>query len=139
MFNIPISKGTIYNSLEEAYDRLEPFEAWAKLELRSSEILHCDEPGVNVNGKRQWKHVVLNDNTALIHVHEKRSEKAIEDMEVLPFTEAALCHDCYQVYFTYEDNLHYLCGAHLVRELKGVYDGFRLSMGSYYARPIILF
>ncbi|MDR3203486.1 MAG: transposase, partial [Deltaproteobacteria bacterium] len=53
MFNIPINKVTIYNSLEEAYDRLEPFEAWAKLELRSSEILLCDETGVNVNGKRQ--------------------------------------------------------------------------------------
>jgi len=53
---IPISKGTICNFNQDASKRLESFEAWLTEALTRSSVLHADETGINVDGKRQWLH-----------------------------------------------------------------------------------
>ena len=54
--HIPVSTGSVFNFNKEAYERLEPFEHWAKTELAKAMLMHADETGINIGGKRHWLH-----------------------------------------------------------------------------------
>lgn len=114
--DIPVSKGSIYNFSNEAYNALETFEYWAKKELEKSNLLHADETGININGKRHWLHVLCNQTVSLFHVDPKRGTEAMDAMAVLPKFKGVLCHDHWKPYFKYGCH-HSLCNAHHVREL----------------------
>ena len=45
---IPVSAGSVFNFNQEAHERLEPFEQWAKTELAKSILMHADETGINI-------------------------------------------------------------------------------------------
>jgi len=49
---IPVSAGSVFNFNKEAYEKLDHFEQWAKAQLAKSELMHVDETGINLNGKR---------------------------------------------------------------------------------------
>jgi transposase len=58
LYNMPLSTGSIYNFNLNAFSRLAPFIALTKHELTHNQsVLHVDETGVNINGKRHWLHV----------------------------------------------------------------------------------
>jgi transposase len=57
-FNIPLRAGSIYNFNKEAYERLDPFEPWVKQAFAKECLLHADETGINIGGKRNWLHVL---------------------------------------------------------------------------------
>ena len=57
---IPVSAGSIFNFNKEDYDRLEPFEQWARTPLVSSRVIDADETGINIGGKRNWLHNASN-------------------------------------------------------------------------------
>ena len=59
---IPVSGGSIYNFNEEAYEKLEAFDAIARSKLINSDVCHADETGINIDGKRRWLHCVSNDD-----------------------------------------------------------------------------
>src|ERR1035438_9068501 len=54
--HIPVSVGSIFNFNQEAYERLLHFDQWVRKQLASSSVLHVDETGININGKRVWLH-----------------------------------------------------------------------------------
>ena len=58
--DIPVSDGSIYNFNEEAYDLLEAFDEKVKAKLASSDLLHVDETGINMNGDKRWLLCVSN-------------------------------------------------------------------------------
>lgn len=118
---IPISTGTICNFNKEAYGLLETFEKITKEKLISSELLHADETGINVNGKRIWLHNASNDLWTHFHPHFKRGSEAIDDINIIPNFKGTLCHDHWKPYYRY-DVTHSLCNAHHLRELKFVYE-----------------
>jgi len=68
-FSIPLSSGSIYNFNKDTYNRLEPFEIWLKKQLSSEEILHADETGININGKRKWLHVLSSSKLTHFSTH----------------------------------------------------------------------
>lgn len=113
---LPVSKGSIYNFSLEAFRALDDFENWAKRSLLASGVLHADETGVNINGKRHWLHVLCTDKISLFHVDAKRGQEAMKSMGVLPDFSGILCHDHWKAYFRF-DCEHSLCNAHHVREL----------------------
>ena len=57
---IPVSSGSIHNFNREAFERLQYFESVARDELARSDVLHADETGINVDGKRLWLHCASN-------------------------------------------------------------------------------
>ena len=114
--NLPVSKGSIFNFSKDAYDLLEKFEDWAKGALQNSPVVHADETGVNVNGKRHWLHVLCTDKLSVFHVDEKRGQEAMDRMKVLPEFDDVLCHDHWKPYFRYCCK-HSLCNTHHLREL----------------------
>ena len=118
---IPISGGTIYNFNEDAYHRLEMFEAIVKSKLIHSDLIHADETGINIDGKRLWLHSTSNDLWTLYYPHEKRGSLAMGAMGVIPEFNGVLCHDHWKPYFNY-DCEHSLCNAHHLRELERAFE-----------------
>lgn len=114
---IPISEGSIYNFNKEAYNLLEKFEDTVKSKLVSSYLIHSDETGININGKRKWLHSASNDLWTYYYPHEKRGCDAMNDIGILPNFNGILCHDHWKPYYKY-NCLHSLCNAHHLRELE---------------------
>lgn len=115
-FDLPISVGTLANFNRDAYDRLEVFEALAKKWLARETIVHADETGINVGGKRIWLHNASSPDWTLFHPHAKRGQEAMDAIGVLPNFHGTLVHDHWKPYYRY-DCTHALCNAHHLREL----------------------
>lgn len=118
---IPISAGTIFNFNEDAFHRLELFEAIVKSKLIHSDLIHVDETGINRDGKRIWLHSASNDLWTLFYPHEKRGSAAMDAIGVLPEFKGILCHDHWKPYFKYNCE-HSLCNAHHSRELERAFE-----------------
>ena len=126
------SDGTIALNLSLAAARLEGFETQLKAALLQQPVLHADEtgsflartdpqqgPGRKVNGKLQWMHVVSCAQLTLYGHHPSRGFAALEAMKVLPQYGGVVVHDAWSPYFKLSAQ-HALCGAHLLRELRGL-------------------
>jgi transposase len=118
---IPVSSGSIFNFNQEAYVRLESFDQWVRMQLASSSLLHVDETGINIGGKRVWLHNASNDKFTCFHPHGKRGGEALDDMGILPLFQGILCHDHWKPYYAY-DVTHALCNAHHLRELERAWE-----------------
>ncbi|MFN2329804.1 MAG: IS66 family transposase [Chromatocurvus sp.] len=120
-FDIPLSAGSIYNFNKAVYERLAPFEDWATRELSQALLLHTDETGINIGGKRKWLHVVCGTTATLLMPHDKRGGEAIAAMGVLPDYAGTLVHDHWKPYYQLPCH-HALCNAHHVRELERAWE-----------------
>jgi transposase len=114
---IPVSAGTIHNFNKDAFDRLECFDNWVKKKLSASDLIHCDETGINIGGKSNWLHVTSNEQFSYFYPHAKRGCDALNEIGILPFFKGIICHDHWKPYFQY-GGLHSLCNAHHLRELE---------------------
>ena len=120
-FDIPLSAGSIYNFNQEVYERLVPFEDWVKRELSKALLLHADETGINIGGKRKWLHVVCSVTLTLLMPHDKRGGEAMAAMGVLPEYTGTLVHDHWKPYYQLPC-YHALCNAHHLRELERAWE-----------------
>lgn len=114
---IPVSNGSIGNFNKEAYDRLERFDQWLRKQLALSPLLHVDETGINIGGKRSWLHNASNDKYTCFYPHPKRGSLAMDEMGILPGFQGIMCHDHWKPYYKYGAT-HALCNAHHLRELE---------------------
>lgn len=119
---IPISVGSLFNFNQEAYMLLEAFEAIAKQKLIQAALVHADETGINVNGKRIWLHNASNERWTYFYPHQKRGSEAMDEIGILPNFRGTLVHDHWKPYYTYQHCQHGLCNAHHLRELQWVID-----------------
>jgi transposase len=57
-FSIPLSSGTLVRFNQQAAQLLEQTGATDKIKtvLKDAPLLHVDETGINIGGKRQWLH-----------------------------------------------------------------------------------
>lgn len=118
---IPISAGSIFNFNQEAYDLLGSFEQWLCSKLALSDLIHADETGINIGGKRVWLHNASNPWYTFFYPHHKRGGEAMDAMGVLPSFQGTLCHDHWKPYFNYGKD-HALCNAHHLRELEWAWE-----------------
>ena len=118
---LPLSKGSIQNFNQVAYEKLKDFEIWAYQTLLHSPFNNADETGVNVNKKGFWLHLLSNKEVALYHVDPARGSEAMNRMGVLPEYNGILCHDHWKPYYTYPCT-HALCNAHHIRELERAHE-----------------
>lgn len=119
--HIPVSAGSVFNFNKEAYERLASFGQWAKTQLARSELLHADETGINIGGKRHWLHCASNASLTWFYPHAKRGTEAMDEIGILPFFKGVLCHDHWKPYYRY-DCIHALCNAHHLRELERAWE-----------------
>ena len=112
-----ISGGLIYSSLQTAKAELADYEAHIRAKLLAEKVLHGDETGVYVTGRKSWLHVLCTSLLTLYQVHANRGSRAIDDLGILPEFTGVAVHDGYYSYQKYDKCQHALCHAHHLREL----------------------
>jgi transposase len=122
VFEVSISKGTLYNISQQGYDNLEGFESELKQYLIKQGLLHSDETGLNVQGKTCWLHTTSNSEYTHYQVHPNRGKKAMDEIGILPYFRGTIVHDCLRSYFQYEQAQHSVCLAHILRELQALME-----------------
>ncbi len=96
--NIPLSAGSVFNFNQEAFEGLASFEQWVKSQLAGSDLLHADETGINIGGKRHWLHCASNGSLTWFQPHAKRGTEAMDEMGILPLFQGVLCHDHWKLF-----------------------------------------
>jgi transposase len=56
-------------------------------------VLHQDEAGLSVTGKRYWMHMACTDQLTHYAVHAKRGQQALEAIGILPRFTGTSAHD----------------------------------------------
>ena len=118
---LPVSAATVFNFNQEAYGRLEGFERWLIERLSHEAVVHADETGINIGGKRRWLHCAASARLTYFMPHAKRGSEAMDAMGVLPQFHATLVHDHWKPYYLYSC-IHALCNAHHLRELQRAWE-----------------
>ncbi len=121
-FGLPLSAGTVFNFNQDAYDRLAAFEQWVVQKLLDESVLHVDETGINIGGKRHWLHCASSSTLTYFMAHAKRGSEAMDAMGVIPAFTGVLVHDHWKPYYQYLACCHALCNAHHLRELERAYE-----------------
>ena len=124
VMGIKICPATIIKAERECFQNLEEFENVIREKLLASPVIHCDETGMKIEGKRHWLHVASNDKYTCYFAHSKRGSEAINDMGILPEFKGIAVHDGWKPYNGYECD-HALCNAHLQRELTGIEENYK--------------
>lgn len=122
LFGLPISAGSVFNFNEDAYKRLEIFDGLSRRHLAQAPVLHVDETGINIDGKRSWVHNASNAHWTYISAHAKRGSEAMDEIGILPSFTGLLVHDHWKPYYRYDGCLHVLCNAHHKRELTRAHE-----------------
>lgn len=116
LFGVTISQATVNTAIEEAYQRLEATEEAIRENIVSSPVVHGDETGIYIGGKRWWQHGFSTSLFTYLFCHEKRGKAALKDDGILQRFIGRLMHDGWKSYFDF-DCLHALCNVHHLREL----------------------
>lgn len=121
MFGISLSQGTMVNFNRGCHDALKPIENNIKNCITNYVgAVHFDEIGIYIDKKWQWLHVGSNDKYTYYQAHEKRGQKAVDEINILPNFTGTAVHDCFKTYNKYSNCDHSLCNAHILRELNSV-------------------
>jgi transposase len=127
IFGVPLSEGTIYNTVSNLSLKLMPFEIWIKEKLLQSQLLHFDETGIRIEKLLYWIHSISNDHYTLYVPHENRGDTAMQSIGVLPAFNGIAIHDYWKSYLKFENCFHALCNAHHLRELTFLYEEEKLE------------
>ena len=117
LFNARISEGTLRNFIVSAGKKATIAVEPMKQALTNSQVLHSDETGCNLKGKRAWIHVACTTWLTFFHFDLKRGYEAMTNMDILPHYGGRLIHDCLSAYHRFTGCKHGLCVAHILREL----------------------
>lgn len=122
--DIPLSVGTVFNFNQAAAELIKQTGAEDKIKaaIRASLVVHADETGINIDGKRQWLHCASSLTWTYFHAHEKRGSEAMDEAGILPEFTGILCHDHWKPYYRYLLCQHALCNAHHLRELERAWE-----------------
>lgn len=115
-YGIALSTGSLSNFNREACRHLANFGPLIKRKLLADAILHADETGINVDGKRIWLHSASSEKWSWFYPHAQRGHEAIDAIGILPHFTGTLVHDHWKPYYRYSCT-HALCNAHHLREL----------------------
>jgi transposase len=89
--------------------------------LRAAPAVHADETPARAAGGLRYVHLACTSYLTLMHTGD-RSADAIDAGGVLPGYAGVIVRDGYGGYAHLTDALHAWCGAHLLRDLKDLYD-----------------
>jgi len=117
----PVSTGFVHGVFTDAAACLQPFLHRVRDLLRVAPVLHADETPARLGGAFRYVHVACTDELTLFHVA-GRSAADIDAGGVLPGFAGTIVRDGYAAYAHLTDAAHAWCGAHLLRDLKGVHE-----------------
>ena len=113
---VTISQGTLSNLIERCVKQLAPLEELTKQALALVPLLHPDEAGLYVAGKRSWLYVRATETLAHYVVHPTREVQALQTIGILEDFAGVSVYDDWQSYWQYDCG-HGLCNVHVLRDL----------------------
>ena len=122
IFGLSIGDGTIQSGIKTCYENLENTQEEIKQSLISSPVIHSDETGIRCQGSTQWIHSASNDKFTLYQNHHKRGNEGINSMGIMDNYTGVCVHDRWASYDKYSNCIHALCNAHLLRDLRFIYE-----------------
>lgn len=120
-----VSKSTVWGFVQELGLRCAPAVEAIGRACLSEGVVGLDETGARVRGAQYWVHAVATEIYSFMTLHESRGREALDDMGFLECFEHLVLHDCWKVYFQFDNLVHALCGEHLLRELRALQLHFR--------------
>jgi transposase len=116
LVGVQMSEATGGDLIQRTAAELAPVEQQIKAALIKAAVIHQDETGVRVAGKRYWEHVTSSATLTHYHVDPSRGQDALNAIGILPVFKGISIHDAWASYFLY-DCEHALCLVHVLREL----------------------
>src|SRR5512135_2137972 len=116
LLGVSMSEGTLCTLIKRCAGHLEPVEQRLKAALMQAGVIHQDETGLYVAGKRNWMHVTCTATLTHYQVHASRGQEALEAIGILPGYAGISIHDGWGSYFHYGCE-HGSCNVHLLRDL----------------------
>jgi len=123
MYNLSLSTATIEKILNDTGDTLEVFEKEAKDALINEPVVHFDETGFRVIGDRWWVHTACTEHITVLQPNPIRGAVAMVENGILPNFNGIAVHDYWNGYKKFVCE-HVFCKAHIIRELRGVYENY---------------
>jgi len=118
---LPVSAGFAAGARGRAAALLAPFTDRVRELLASVPVLHADETPARVAGQMRFLHVACTAHLTAMHPGDRTSQ-AIDAGLILPGYAGTLVRDGYSGYLHLTGAVHAWCGAHLLRDLKGLHD-----------------
>ncbi|WP_081636068.1 IS66 family transposase [Micromonospora sp. CNB394] len=128
LLGVRVSTGFVHQVVGEAARKLGPFVSRTGALLHVQQVLHADETPARVDGALKYVHVACTPELTLLHVG-GRSKADIDAGQVLPGFTGILVRDGYAAYRHLTDAEHAWCGAHLIRDLRGVHESDPAGQG----------
>jgi transposase len=116
VLGVHMSEATVGELIKRTACQLAGVEQQIKEALIEAAVIHQDETGVSVGGKRYWQHVSSTATLTHYQVHQSRGQEALKAIGILPVFQGISIHDAWGSYFLY-DCEHALCLVHILREL----------------------
>lgn len=129
LFQLTVSQASIVNMLMRISALLEDVDPLIRRYILDTPVAHFDGTGCSIRGKLHFIHNASAGGYTYFYVSPKRGREAMDAIGILPVYTGVAIHDCWHPYFAYGCD-HSLCGAHLVRELKGVVEREGFSWAS---------
>jgi transposase len=129
---VQMSEGTLTTLIKRTAHLLKPIEEQIKMALRQAKVIHQDETGLYVMGKRIWMHVTCTCTLTHYFAHASRGHDALDEIGIIPHFVGTSVHDAWKAYFLYGCH-HSLCCVHILRELTFLSQ----EMGLWWAHRMI--
>ena len=118
---LDVSTGFLVNARRRAATLLTPFMTRVRRLLHAAGLLHVDETTARAEGGLAYLHVACNDDYTVMHTG-GRTNDDIDAGGVLVDYAGIIVRDGYAGYQHLVNAVHVWCGAHTLRDLKGLYD-----------------
>lgn len=132
LVGVQMSEGTVTTMITRTAHLLTPIEHQIKTALSQARVIHQDETGLYVMGKRLWLHVTCTRTLTHYFAHASRGHDALDEIGILAHFAGTSVHDAWKAYFLYGCQ-HSLCCVHILRELTFLSQ----EMGLWWAHRMI--
>ncbi len=122
LLGCPLSPGTLANFVKRGGGNAAVAMSPVREALVNAPVAHGDETGCTLHGRRHWLHVFCTATLSCYHIDAKRGSEAMERMGLLTRFRGNLIHDFLSAYYRFSDCRHFLCNAHLLRELTYLHE-----------------
>jgi transposase len=118
---VNVSAGFVAGVRGKAAARLGPFMDRVRALLRAAGVPYADETPARAAGDLRYVHVACTEFLTAMHTG-GRSAQDIDAGGVLPGYQGTIVRDGYAGYVHRSDAVHAWCGAHGLRDLKGLHE-----------------
>lgn len=116
-YGVKPSDGSVQRWIGQASENLASTYTDIRDTISHSAVANFDESGIRAQGKTQWLHVAATPQAVYYTAHARRGHEAMTAAGILPVFQGVAVHDHWKPYFRFDQVVHSLCGAHLLREL----------------------